>query len=212
MKNGNLKVNSRRAVLAQLGVALTVASCGTRRWGMTNSVGVAMAALGEIRKTGKLGAVTILYWVGGGLPPPRHHTHQLVVYTKDGQDTLEFERTRYDKRFQPPDVQEMWRLVPTPAELRELANQVVVMGAFTTVFGEETNAGIADLRLEDLHLYYDRKEVTKKRFYRRFPESLAPLRSVLDRLIERAMKEGVRTLYHGAEVVADPPGGLSGGE
>jgi hypothetical protein len=178
----------------------------------TMNMHAALAALKTAENTGRLGRVTVGYWEGGGLPPPHHHTHQVFLYVLNGTETIEFERTRYDERFKPSALQEMWRLAASPDDVRDLVRRINATDAFTTSFPEESDLDVADVRRFVMFLCLDQKEVRAKRFARRMPDHLGPLLAIFDRLKDRAMKEGQRTLYHGAVIVEDPPGGLSGGD
>jgi hypothetical protein len=173
-----------------------------------SDTGAAIAALKEVARGDRLGEFAILYGITGGLPPPLSPVRQITLYSRDGRDTAEFERARYDKRFTPADLSEVWRLAAPRGVARALAQQILDASVFEKTFAEETRPNVHDMLIYEILVHRAKGDV-EKRFYKSVPPGLETLRASFEGLMERVRREGERTLYHGADVVADPPGGIA---
>jgi hypothetical protein len=200
-------------LLVQIGVAAVTVQC--KSWSALMSdlrnMQAAQAALRAAEQSGKLGNLEIVYFVGGGAPPPHNSMRQLSIYLREGTDTLEFERVRHDPRFSPSELLEKWRGAATPDDVRAVAKSLLATSALTQAFAEEASTTTKDRRRVELVLSLGKETVATKTFHVQAPARLSSLVAVFDQLIEHLKSQGQRTLYHGTEIVSDPPGGLGDG-
>lgn len=154
-----------------------------------------IATLEERARTGQLGGIEIEYWVGGGLPPPYYRSEQLRLLTVDGQDTLELAILRFDERYDPPSLVEKWQLPARPADVREVVRLLLATQVFRARYPEEDDLGVADILSTEIIVTVPPGE-HKRRYFRRVPPALEPLRAAVEAFQERLQREGKRGLSH----------------
>jgi len=161
-----------------------------------------LAKLRQSGQSGRLDGLEIEYWVGGGLPPPRYRSDQLRLLCVDGRDTVEFAKMCFDDHYDPPSLNEKWQVPATGVDVREMVRLLLEGSVFTTHYPEEDDPGIADILSTEVIATFSGDEL-KRRYYRKPPESLAPLVRAAEALIDRAKREGERGLYHQGKRVGD---------
>jgi hypothetical protein len=161
-----------------------------------------IAKLAEAQQSGRLDGVTIEYWVGGGLPPPHYRSDQLRLLPEDGGDVVEFAKMRFDDHYDPPSLNDKWRVPATSAEVRSFARLLQESAALTKHYPEEDNPRIADILSTEVIVSYAGEKI-ERRYFRKLPDALAPLRAAAEALIERAKRQGSWGLYHQGQRLPD---------
>jgi hypothetical protein len=154
-----------------------------------------VAGLMKRMQSGRLDGYEIEYWVGGGLPPPYYRSDQLRFLGIDGVDTLEFAKSRHDPAYDPPTVIDKWQLAAKPEDIREFLTILMGANAFTTHYPEETNPRVADILSTEIIVTAGEAQLTR-RYYRRVPSALEPLRVFSEAIIERVKRGGHYGVYH----------------
>jgi len=153
--------------------------------------------LARIVQQGRLGGVTIEYWVGGGLPPPHYRSDQLRLLTFESSDILEFARPYRDPAATREGIVEKFHLAVQPSDVRRIATLIIDIGVFERQFPEEKDPGRADALTTEVILTINGREF-KRRYYSGSPPPLEPLRLEVERLIRRLVESGKREVSGGA--------------
>ncbi len=164
-----------------------------------------LTKLAETERSGRLTGLEIEFWSGGGLPPPYYRSEQLRLTTRGGRDIVEFAKLKWDQSFDPPQLQDKWLYPLQPDQTSTIARLLLGSHAFTQTYPEEQNPNIADILSHEIVLTADGSEV-KRRYFRKEPEALGPLRAAVNGLIDLARTQGRYGLYHqGNEVSPSRP-------
>jgi hypothetical protein len=156
-------------------------------------------ALSRMSSDGRLSGCVIEYWVGGGQPPPHYRSDQFRLLTADGRDVMEVARPRYDVRV-PPDAGpgyavERARLAASRDDVRAVARAIVACGVFSRHFPEEQNPRVADILSTEVIVTVNSRAFSR-RYFRRVPEALGPLRAEVERRVREVDARGQRGLFH----------------
>jgi hypothetical protein len=101
---------------------------------------------------------------------------------------------RFDARF-PPNLTEKWRAPATSAEVRRFAELVQLGAVFTATYPEQTDPRIGDILSTEV-LASAAGGRLSRRYFRRWPDPLAPLREAAAALIARLQRQGEHGFYH----------------
>jgi hypothetical protein len=158
---------------------------------------------------GQLAGCEIEYWTGGGQPPPYYRSDQFRLHTVDGRDVAELAKPRYDVPAPSPEggyPVERDVLTALPEHVRAVAQMIVVCGVFTEHFAEEQNPRVADILSTEVIVRVG-GHAFSRRYFRRVPEALEPLRTEVERITREVVERGERGVYHqGRLLMALPPG------
>jgi hypothetical protein len=164
-----------------------------------------LAKLAEIEHSGRLAGLEMEFWSGGGLPPPYYRSEQLRLTTRGGRDIVEFAKLKWDNSFDPPQLQEKWFLLLRPDQTSTVARLLLSSHVFTQTYPEEQNPNAGDILSYEIVLTANGAEV-KRRYFRKEPDALGPLRAAVNGLIDLTRTQGRYGLYHqGSEVSPSRP-------
>ncbi len=172
-----------------------------------------LAEIARLAEQGKLDGVTIEYWVGGGLPPPLYRSDQFRLRTEENRDILELARPFHDPATRLEGLVEKFQLAAQPADVRRMAKLILDTGVFDRHFPEEKEAGRADALTTEVIVRLGGREF-KRRYFTGSPKPLAPLRTEIQRLIQRLEATGARRVFRQGKPVTlphDPPQASAGG-
>ena len=164
-----------------------------------------MATIVEAAQNGRLGGLTIEYWVGGGQPPPYYRSEQFRVSEKDSVDQMVFSILRFDDRYEPPQLSETFSLPARRENIQTIAQLLIAASPFSHQFPEENNPGNPSAISTEL-IVSSGEDRVEKRFFGSVPEALVPLSNEVTRLIEKTEAEGEHCWYHNGERVPNPEG------
>ena len=154
----------------------------------------------RLEKTSVLGGLSLELWRGGGQPPPYYKSDQLRFLPVGGRDVIEFASLRFDSHYDPASVQDKWTITAAAADLQEAARLLLTLRVFETQFPEERSPGVADAISYEIIASAEGVEV-QRRYYRKWPDTLAPLQAFIDRVTALAKASGPPALFHqGREV------------
>lgn len=161
---------------------------------------IILADLLAAERTGRLDRLEIEFWKGGGLPPPYYRSDQLRLMTVGGQEVVEFAALKWDKSYDPPNLQEKWTLPLQPARTAEVARLLLAANVLTVSYPEEQDPRTADIFSYEILMTAGHTQV-KRKYYRRLPDQMAELQTALAGLIDLLKAQGRHDIYHqGKEV------------
>lgn len=158
---------------------------------------------------GSLEGCEIEYWTGGGQPPPYYRSDQFRLHTVDGREVIELARPRYDIPAPSPEggyPVERIMLPARPEHVRAVVQMVLQGGVFTEHFPEEVDPGVADILSTEVIVTVAGRAFAR-RYYRRVPAALDPLRVEVEALVRDLLAAGTRGLYHQGRFIAPLPAG-----
>jgi hypothetical protein len=159
---------------------------------VSDSKGI-LRLLENCENSGNLQGVTIEYWIGGGLPPPYYRSDQFRLLTVSGRDMLEYSTLKWDKNPERTGLQEKFSLPAQPSDIKSVARLLREKQVFVKKYAEEDQPGIADILSFEI-IVSSGVGQEKRTYYRKLPEDLASLRTLLETLIDRAKSKGKKEL------------------
>ncbi len=162
---------------------------------MTSKEQVITGQLVRVEKTGVLDGLSLELWRGGGLPPPYYRSDQLRFLSVGGRDVVEFASLKFDSRYDPPGVQDKWTIPAATADIKEAARLLLALRVLETQFPEERQPGVADVISYEIVASAEGVEV-QRRYYRKLPDTLAPIQTFIDRMTASAKASGPPALFH----------------
>lgn len=171
--------------------------------GSAKRIQALIVALNERHRAGRLDGCELEYWHGGGMPPPYYKSVQFRLLELDGQDTLELDIMKFDRRLTPEDYIEKYQLPARPEDIRAVLLPLIESRAFESQFPEEE--GEAPDRMSTEVIVWLRRQPTPdgshadleflKRYRAGLPAALEPLRAEVERLTRLVQAEGKRGFF-----------------
>jgi hypothetical protein len=147
------------------------------------------------QQSGHLGDLEIEFWRGGGQPPPYYRSEQLRLFEADRKPVLELAVLKWDEAYNPPNLQEKWRMPLAEEQIKEVVGSLLRTQALVRTFPEEADPKIADLISYEIIVTTGGRQ-TRRRYYRRMPEPLAAVGSDVATLSTLVRHDGQYGLYH----------------
>ncbi len=154
-----------------------------------------LEALGGCLAQGRLDGCEVEYWTGGGLPPPYYRSDQFRLHAIEGREVVELARPRYDVPA-PGDAYPVERFImdARPEHVRAVVQMILAGNVFTERHPEEDAARAPDALSTEVIVTVE-GVAFERRYGRRVPEAVEPLRVEVERLTRDVIERGAHGIY-----------------
>lgn len=154
-------------------------------------------------QTGRCDGLTIEYWIGGGQPPPYYRSEQFRIKGLGDRIKIELATMRFQNRFTPPEVLEIYSVLSDGDELKQLATELLATQFHEAEFIEEADPQIGGVISHEISIHFEKHKLTK-RYFRQLPAAFATFEELSKTLKKQLTKSGKRTWTHKGHEIANP--------
>jgi hypothetical protein len=152
-----------------------------------------LAKLKQSEATGRLDGLEVEYWTGGGQPPPFYRSEQFRLMTVEGKDIAQCATVAYAPAFQPNDLMIK---IQAPVQAADVKNVARLLRE-SKIFAETPPAEKPPKDAISTEVILKVGQRSDKRvFYRQLPQTLAPLKAEVERLVTAVKAQAKHTLWH----------------